>query len=89
MTARLLAAAASARPDVPLPDVPLPDPPEGPAGDFDLGGWRAGSVERSIARLVDAGLVEDGTNLTVPPSLRPALAAALEHLDSIIAETDG
>ncbi len=85
---RLLAAAASSRPDIPIafdPEEPeAHGEPAGPNVPFDLSFWRGLRLDRSITELVDAGLVEQGPFLVVPSSLRSALASALEHADRVI-----
>lgn len=76
-TARALATAASNRPD--STDTLLA--PEHP---FAPGDVQAMMVAASLRRLAATGLVEMGTHITVPPSLRSALASALELLDDEI-----
>ncbi len=86
--ARLLAAAASNRPDIAIPfDPEEPEPhadTEGPTPPFRLSSWRTLRVNSSISELVGAGLVEQGPFPVVPPSLRGALAPVLEHFDEMI-----
>lgn len=78
--ARLLAAAASSR-----PDIALEFEDEEPSHKFDLSNWRVFRVDRSLSTLAAAGLVEQGTDWVVPQSLRLALAPVLEIMDQMIA----
>lgn len=83
---RLLAVAASAR-----PDLPIPFEHDESIHTLHDSRWWALAIDRSIKNLTTAGLVEEGPDTTVPPSLRSALAPVLESLDKVIAAspTDG
>ena len=79
--ARLLAAAASSAPNIAIPFEPAES-----SHPFDLSDWRAYRVTRSLTDLATAGLVEQGTVLVVPQSVRIGLSPVLERLDEMIAE---
>lgn len=87
---RLLAAAASGRPDIAIPFGPERPEEHDEAGRpdprLDPRFWRDPRLDCALTELVDAGLVEQGAFLVVPPSLRSALAAALDHLGRMMEE---